>query len=167
VYDAASNRTTLQAPDGSTNTYTYDTLNRLSNLSSTLTAGLALVTTRLSRRTSLKLRTGITTSYGYDDLSHLLSVLHKNSGNTTLDGATYTYDNAGNRLTKLNSLNSVTEGYTYDPLYQLTQVVQGATTTESYGYDAVGIDYRHSCEPLQLQLVERADLNPERQLHLR
>ena len=46
--------------------------------------------------------------------------------------------NAGNRLTKLNSLNSVTEGYTYDPLYQLTQVVQGATTTESYGYDAVG-----------------------------
>ena len=32
----------------------------------------------------------------------------------------------------------VTEGYTYDPLYQLTQVVQGATTTESYSYDFVG-----------------------------
>src|SRR5262249_31379104 len=27
---------------------------------------------------------------------------------------------------------------TYDPLYQLTQVTQGATTTESYSYDAVG-----------------------------
>ena len=31
-------------------------------------------------------------------------------------------------MTKLNSLNSVTEGYTDDPLYQLTQVVLGSTT---------------------------------------
>ena len=64
-------------------------------------------------------------------------VLHK-KGSTVLDGATYTYDNAGNRQTKLNSLNSATEGYTYDPLYQLTQVVQGSTTTESYSCDFVG-----------------------------
>ena len=28
TYDAASNRTSLTAPDGSTNTYSYDTLNR-------------------------------------------------------------------------------------------------------------------------------------------
>jgi len=59
---------------------------------------------------------GITTSYAYDNLSRLMSVLHKISGGTTLDGAIYTYDNAGNRLTKANSLNSVTEGYSYDPL---------------------------------------------------
>ena len=72
-------------------------------------------------------------------------VLHK-KGSTVLDGATYTgvypersrRNNAGNRQTKLNSLNSVTEGYTYDPLYELTQVVQGSTTTESYSYDFVG-----------------------------
>jgi len=138
VYDAASNRTTSQAPDGSTNIYTYDTLNRLSNLSSTLTGAFGFGYDSLGRRTSMTRPNGITTSYAYDDLSHLLSVLHKNSGGATLDGASYTYDNAGNRLTKLNSLNSVTEGYTYDPLYQLTQVVQGTTTTESYGYDLVG-----------------------------
>ncbi len=138
VYDAASNRTTMQAPDGSTNTYTYDTLNRLSNLASSLTGSFGFGYDALSRRTSLTRPNGITTSYAYDNLSHLLSVLHKNSGGTTLDGATYTYDNAGNRLTKLNALNNVTEAYTYDPLYQLTQVVQGATTTESYSYDAVG-----------------------------
>ena len=71
-------------------------------------------------------------------------VLHKN-GSTVLDGATYTgvypersrRNKAGNRLTKANSLNSVTEEYTYDPLYQLTQVVQGSTTTESYSCDFV------------------------------
>jgi len=32
----------------------------------------------------------------------------------------------------------VTSNYTYDPIYQLTQVTQGANTTESYSYDAVG-----------------------------
>lgn len=32
----------------------------------------------------------------------------------------------------------MTSNYTYDVLYQLTQVAQGATTTESYSYDPVG-----------------------------
>ena len=77
------------------------------------------------------------TTYGYDSLSRLLNVLHK-MGTLTLDGAGYTYDNAGNRTAKTNYLNNITEQYTYDPLYQLTQVTQGTTTTESYSYDAVG-----------------------------
>ncbi len=80
---------------------------------------------------------GVNTNYAYDNLSRLLSVLHQ-AGSTTLDGAGYTYDNAGNRVSKTNYLNNVTEGYSYDPLYQLTQVTQGASTTESYSYDPVG-----------------------------
>lgn len=32
----------------------------------------------------------------------------------------------------------ITENYTYDPIYQLTQVTQGGSTTESYSYDPVG-----------------------------
>ena len=32
----------------------------------------------------------------------------------------------------------VTSNYTYDPLYELTQVTQAANTTESYTYDPVG-----------------------------
>jgi RHS repeat-associated protein len=70
-------------------------------------------------------------------LSRLLSVLHQ-AGTVTLDGAGYTYDNTGNRTSKTNYLNNITENYTYDPIYQLTQVTQGLTTTESYSYDAVG-----------------------------
>lgn len=57
------------------------------------------------------------TSYSSDGLSHLLIVLHQ-TGTTTLDGASYTYDP--------------------DPLYQLTQVTQRTSTTESYSYDVVG-----------------------------
>ena len=67
----------------------------------------------------------------------MLSVLHQ-TGATTLDGAGYTYDAAGNRTSKTNYQNNVTEGYTYDPLYELTHVTQGASTTESYSYDPVG-----------------------------
>jgi RHS repeat-associated protein len=64
-------------------------------------------------------------------------VLHQ-VGTNVLDGASYTYDPAGNRTGKTNYLNGVTSNYTYDPLYQLTQVTQGGNTTESYSYDAVG-----------------------------
>jgi RHS repeat-associated protein len=78
---------------------------------------------------------GHTTSYAYDQ--RLLNVLHQN-GTNTLDGATYTYDAAGNRTAKTNLLNNITERYTYDPTYRLTEVTQGAMTTESYSYDAVG-----------------------------
>ncbi len=51
----------------------------------------------LSRRTQLIRPNGITTSYGYDPVSHLQSILHK-LGVNTLDGATYGYDLAGNRI---------------------------------------------------------------------
>src|SRR5207253_6884179 len=78
----------------------------------------------------------LATNYGYDNLSHLLSVLHQ-SGSTTLDGASYTVDNAGNRTSKTDQLANVTSNYTYDPIYELTQVTQAATT-ESYTYDPVG-----------------------------
>jgi RHS repeat-associated protein len=136
-YDANSNRTGLTLPDGSSDTYTYDTLNRLATLTDSLTGQFTLGYDGLSRRTLLTRPSGVNTNYGYDSLSHLLSILHQTSGKT-VDGATYTYDPAGNRTAKSNLLNNITEQYTYDPLYQLTQVVQGATTTESYSYDAVG-----------------------------
>jgi RHS repeat-associated protein len=136
-YDAGSNRTSLTLPDSSTDTYQYDTLNRLAKITDSITGQFIFGYDGLSRRTQLTRPNGVNTNYGYDTLSRLLSVLHQ-SGANTLDGATYTYDNAGNRSSKTNKLNGITEQYTYDPLYQLTQVTQGATTTESYSYDSVG-----------------------------
>ena len=70
-------------------------------------------------------------------MSRLLSVLHQ-AGSTILDGASYTYDPAGNRTAKTDQASNVTSNYGYDALYQLTQVTQGAGTTESYSYDPVG-----------------------------
>jgi len=70
-------------------------------------------------------------------VSHLLSVLHQ-AGSTTLDGAGYGYDFAGNRTSKTNYLNGTTSNYGYDAIYELQQVTQSNVTTESYSFDAVG-----------------------------
>ena len=47
-------------------------------------------------------------------------------------------DTAGNRTSKTDWLAKVTSNYTYDQIYELTQVTQAANTTESYSYDPVG-----------------------------
>lgn len=64
-------------------------------------------------------------------------MLHQ-SGTTTIDGASYTLDAAGNRTAKADDLAGVTSNYTYDKVYELTQVTQGTNTTESDTYDSVG-----------------------------
>jgi RHS repeat-associated protein len=91
----------------------------------------------LSRRNLLTRPNGVNTTYGYDPASHLLSVLH-NLGTTTVDGATYTYDDAGNRMTRTDQRTGTTLTYGYDNIYQLLSATQGARTTESYTYDIVG-----------------------------
>jgi RHS repeat-associated protein len=136
-YDVTSNRISFSAPDGSTNTYVRDALNRLSTLSNSLVGQFSFAYDALSRRTTLNRPNGVTTIYNYDSLSRRLGALHK-AGALTLDGASYTYDNVGNRTSTINSLNNIIDHYSYDSLYQLTQVAQGAVTTESYSYDSVG-----------------------------
>ena len=125
------------APDGSSNHYQYDTLNRLTTLTNSLTGQFGFGYDALSRRTQLTRPNGVNTNYAYDSVSHLLSVLHQ-AGSTTLDGAGYGYDFAGNRTSKANYLNGITSNYGYDAIYELQQVTQGGSTTESYSYDAVG-----------------------------
>src|SRR2546425_1191939 len=80
---------------------------------------------------------GVNSNYTYDSLSRLVSVLHQ-AGVSTIDGAAYTVDAAGNRTSKTDRLAGVTSNYAYDAIYELTNVTQGTNTTESYTYDPVG-----------------------------
>ena len=136
-YDADSNRTGYTAPDGSTNTYSYDTLNRLNNLANSWAGSFGFSYDALGRRTQLSRPNGIATNYSYDSVSRLLSILHQ-AGSTTIDGEAYTVDPAGNRTAKTDDLAGVTSNYTYDKIYELTQVLQGTNTTETYTFDPVG-----------------------------
>jgi len=56
---------------------------------------------------------GVTTSYAYDNLNRLTSLAAVLNGTTPITSFGYTYDPAGNRLTKATP--DFTEGYSYDP----------------------------------------------------
>jgi len=140
-YDAASNRTGFTDPENGLTSYAYDTLNRLQTLTPpaafTATGNFGFSYDALSRRTQMTRPNGLKSVYAYDNLSRLLSVLHQ-SGSTTLDGASYAVDNAGNRTSRTPQPSGTASNYGYDALYELTGVTQGSTTTESYTYDPVG-----------------------------
>jgi RHS repeat-associated protein len=140
TYDAASNRTGFTDPENGSTAYSYDTLNRLTSLAPPSAFGsgsFGFSYDALSRRTQMTRPNSVTTNYTYDNLSRLSSVLHQLSG-STIDGASYTLDSAGNRTSKTDYLAALTSNYTYDAIYQLTQVTQANNTTESYSYDPVG-----------------------------
>ena len=140
-YDAASNRTGFTDPENGSTAYVYDTLNRLQTLTPPSafsgTGSFGFGYDALSRRTQMTRPNNVATNYAYDNLSRLQSVLHQLSG-STIDGATYTVDNAGNRTAKTDQHAGVTSNYGYDAVYELTGVTQGTNTTESYTYDPVG-----------------------------
>src|SRR6202795_2734759 len=121
--------------------YLYDTLNRLQTLTPPSafsgTGNFGFTYDALSRRTQMTRPNGLKSVYAYDNLSRLQSVLHQ-SGSTTLDGAAYAVDNAGNRTSRTPQPSGTASNYAYDAIYQLTGVTQNATTTESYTYDPVG-----------------------------
>ncbi|MGA7218805.1 MAG: RHS repeat-associated core domain-containing protein, partial [Candidatus Sulfotelmatobacter sp.] len=155
-YDAASNRTSMTDPVGTVTSYSYDQLNRLTALSNSWAGAFGFSYDVLGNRTQLTRPNGVNTYYSYDALSHLLSVEHGTTPVLALDGETYSYDAAGNRLTKQDLQANLISNYTYDNIYQLLQVTQSAPppphstslpppcgvrscpTTESYTYDLVG-----------------------------
>jgi len=104
-YDAASNRASMTDPENGTTHYNYDTLNRLSSLNDFQSHNFTFSYDALSRRTQLTRPNGINTNYSYDNTSHLLSVLHQ-LNSSTVDGASYTYDSAGNRTAKTDQASN-------------------------------------------------------------
>src|SRR5260370_32734178 len=85
---------------------------------------------------SLTRPNNVTTNYAYDNLSRLQSVLHQLAG-STIDGAAYTVDNAGNRTAKTDQGTGVTTNYGYDQIYQLLSAT-GGSNTQSYNYEPGG-----------------------------
>ena len=139
-FDAGSNRTSMTDPENGATSYSYDSLNRLTTLAPPSAFGsgsFGFSYDALSRRTQLTRPNSVSTSYTYDSLSRLLSVTHAKHS-TTLDGASYTMDAAGNRTSRTPLPSGTATNYSYDAIYELLTATQGSTTTESYSYDVVG-----------------------------
>lgn len=138
-YDASGNRIRLTDPDGNNTTYTYDNDNRLTDVNAS-----GKVTTyhydSLGRITEANYPNRSYTQYTYDPQRNwLTSLVNMRSTGAVISSYSYTYDNAGNRM-------SVTEqdgngvNYVYDSSYQLTSETRTGTNayTITYQYDSVG-----------------------------
>lgn len=76
---------------------------------------------------------------GWTRFGQIVQQLWKNDASTTVDGYTYTYDRAGNRTAKTNTLNSAfSETYSYDDLNRLVDANRNGTNLQDWTLDALG-----------------------------
>jgi RHS repeat-associated protein len=126
----------MTRPDGQTIAYAYDFNNLLNQITTDL-GNFTFAYDANNRRTTRTLPNGTTSTYSYDQASRLTGIQTANNA-ATIDNVTYTYDNAGNRLTKTQ--NAINYSYNYDNIYRLINTSPTGTTQapETYTYDQVG-----------------------------
>jgi len=155
-YDNNGNRTSLQHPNGTTTVYNYNTLNRLTDLTTTGPTGTVFSQVftlgAAGNREQIVENDGTTKVYGYDNL-YRLTTEAVTVGALTQYTKAFTYDPVGNRQTQVTTGSgaagtptapgTITYGYdtrdrlltenannlTYDPSGNLTAKVGNATYT--------------------------------------
>ncbi len=155
VFDAASNRTELNATIGSTadfkNSYSYDAVNRLIDIVQQSQSGGNAVTAKhvkigyngnhqqalIERFQSTGTSNSVAATTFTYDLLNRLSLLEHEQGSTVLS----TYDYAYDGLSRFTSIDSSIEGlssFEYDASGQLTDADHASQTDETYTYNANG-----------------------------
>jgi len=138
TYDGNGNRKTMGTPWGGFS-YDYDAQNRLIQLASpsgTFTFEYDLA----GKMTLLRFPNGVEAGYGYDEAGQSTAVFHAR-GSVVVASSTYVYDNAGNRVVKVDMWGS--HDYGYDVLQRLVSVYNYGPESpvgayEGFGYDGVG-----------------------------
>jgi RHS repeat-associated protein len=106
-------------PNGVTHAYTYDTLNRLTQMGSSKNGSLSNYVYTLGaagNRMSVSELTGRTVAYAYDSLYRLTTETVTADPHSKNGVASYTYDSVGNRKTLSSTLPPAgAMNYTYDP----------------------------------------------------
>lgn len=152
TYDANSNRLkltdTINAQLKGTESYTYDAINRLTQVSQT---GAGVVNKRVNftynpihQMETLKRYADLTgtllvatSTYSYDLMNRLTQLSHTQGATTTsLNTYSYGYD-AASRILQMTSVDG-TNSYSYDNTDQLTGATYSGQGNESYGYDLNG-----------------------------
>ena len=136
-YNPTGMPTSLLLPNGVATNYTYDGLNRLTNLVSkrdtTTLASYAYTLDPTGRRTRVDEAGGSARTYGYD--AHYRLTAETTTGLTAPDSSKiFTYDPVGNRVTQVTSgTRDESIEYTYDTRDRLT-----AETGLTYSWDGNG-----------------------------
>ncbi len=139
-YDAVGNLQSFVYPNGVTHAYTYDALNRLTQMgsskSSTAISNYAYTLGAAGNRTSVAELTGRTVAYAYDSLYRLTTETVTADPNNHNGAINYTYDNVGNRKTLTSTLAPVggnTYNYDADDRLASDQYDPNGNTTNSLG----------------------------------
>jgi len=128
-YDAASNRKSLTAPDGSANIYNYNTLNRLSTLTNSLNGQLGF-----SYDANGNTLSDASASFTWDFENRLTqAVVPGTNGGTT----TFKYDPFGRRIQKSGPLG--TTNYLYDGANLLEELDSSGNVLARYTH-GVAVD---------------------------
>jgi RHS repeat-associated protein len=142
-YDPAGNLARIEYPNGTDTTHSFDALNRLV-LMETRDSGGQMVSRHAytlaadgKRVHAVEFVNGeeTTVQYAYDRASRLVEETRSRTGAGVIFHAVYTYDAAGNRLTKTE--NGITTHYTYNNLNQLVSEIS-SNETISYAYNLLG-----------------------------
>lgn len=147
TYDANGNVDTLtypsshSDPNGFKVRYEYNDLGfveRLTNDSSTETYYQMVGADAAGRITQQWLGDGSSQSQVYEINSNRLSSQQTTAASgTTVQSFLYQYDTAGNMVNRQDTVNSLSEVFTFDNLDRLTSAKVGSHTTATYGFDAV------------------------------
>ncbi len=139
IYDRAGRRLALIAPDGKRTNYTYDGLDRLTNVvenADSSTAPADVTTTYTYDRRGLL--TGITDAQGHHKYRGYSALGIMTSETDALSRiTTYAYDKGG-RLSTIIDSRPMTVTRTYDGLDRLTNIAAPGLTTISMQYDLQG-----------------------------
>ena len=144
---------TVKAPDGTISTHTYDAAGNLIGLETKTAADSVIASytytysdgfvggyNQISKTETKNGASAETTAYEYDAQGRLIKVTHP-SGTVNA----YTYDTAGNRLSKVSSKDGIiaTNVYSYDEQNRLTETVAATNGSSAevhtyFGYDNNG-----------------------------
>jgi len=133
-YDAGARRSGMVDASGTT-TYTYDLAGRLATLQNAQSETTRFSYDAAGRPLSQTAANGVVSTFGYDGRSRANSIVHKNSGGTTLAQESYVYDGQGNLTSR--TANGVVTSFGYDALDQLISETRTGYAA-SYTYDGNG-----------------------------
>jgi YD repeat-containing protein len=145
-YDKVGNLTQTKLANGSTESRLYDTRDRLTqvttkNVTGTVFSDFKYTIDAVGNRKKVEEYNGRVVDYSYDSLYRLTEekITDTAAGNRTIG---YSYDKAGNRLSKTDTLAGLTS-YRYDANNRLQDLTQGGVVT-NFTYDNNGSLKRRS-----------------------
>ena len=143
TYDNVGNRATFNLYQNNAlvlnQSYNYDALNRLINVSKSGVQQASYTYSNNGYRMSMSRPNGVTTSYTYN-LAGLITSMNNKKGSQTLSGYTYSYYLDGNQASKTDHTGRITT-YAYDDLSRLTAETEtgnNSSTDKTYTYDPAG-----------------------------